>query len=174
MKRKTKSLINFIDGLHDFIVADPQFRKDTTTKSEVAIQAEIRPLIIRFLENYFRDQGVVDFTAKANRSFYWEGQEGKYGKERSTTFASRNYPDFIITAPYLIAVEYKQGSNGSLVKTAIGQSIMHTLSEDFDYVYVLFHDENKDKRIEKSITQPKEHRVMEDVWKGFNVKLKFV
>ena len=35
-------------------------------------------------------------------------------------------------------------------------------------------DENKDKRIEKSITQPKEHRVMEDVWKGFNVKLKFV
>ena len=35
-------------------------------------------------------------------------------------------------------------------------------------------NKDKDKRIEKSITQPKEHRVMEDVWKGFNVKLKFV
>ena len=34
-------------------------------------------------------------------------------------------------------------------------------------------DENKDKRIEKSITQPTELRVMEDVWTGFNVKLKF-
>ena len=35
-------------------------------------------------------------------------------------------------------------------------------------------NKDKDKRIEKSITQPKEHRVMEDVWKGFNVKLKLV
>ena len=174
MKRKSKALIHFIDNLHQFITSDPQFRKDTSNKSEVAIQSEIRPLIIKFLENYFRAKGIVDFSAKAHKSFYWEGQEGKYGKGRSTTFASRNYPDFIITAPYLIAIEYKQGPNGSLVKTVIGQSVMHTLSEDFDYVYVLFHDETKDKRIERSITNQKESRVMREVWKNFNVMLKFV
>ena len=60
------------------------------------------------------------------------------------------------------------------MKTAIGQSLMHTLSNDFDFVYVLFHDENKDKRIEKSITQQKERRVMKNVWDNFNVTLKFV
>ena len=174
MKRKTKPLIKFIEDLHSFIVSDPQFRKDTSTKSEVFVQAEIRPLVIKFLENYFRDKGYADFTAKAHSSFYWESQEGKYGRERASTFASRNYPDFIITAPYLIAIEYKQGPNGSLVKTAIGQSLMHTLSNDFDFVYVLFHDENKDKRIEKSITQQKERRVMKNVWDNFNVTLKFV
>ncbi len=63
---------------------------------------------------------------KAHRSFYWEGQEGKYGKERATTFGARNYPDFIITDPYLVAIEYKQSPNGSTVKQGMGQSMMHT------------------------------------------------
>ena len=44
-------------------------------------------------------------------------------------------PDFIIKKPYLIAVEYKQSGNGSLVKQAIGQSMMHAMSKDFDYVF---------------------------------------
>lgn len=91
-------------------------------------------MIVRYLEIFFRDRGYVDFVAKANKSFYWEGQEGKYGRERPLTFASRNYPDFIITEPYLMAIEYKQGHYGSLVKTVIGQSIMHTFSAEFDYV----------------------------------------
>ena len=51
---------------------------------------------------------------------------------------------------------------------------MHTFSEDFDYVYVLFHDENKDKKIEKSITNPSEKKIIEKIWKDFNVLLKFI
>lgn len=174
VKRKTKEFVNFVDSLHEFIVSDPQFRKNTTLKSETWIQAEIRPLIIKFLEIYFKKNGYVDFVAKANSSFYWEGQEGAFGKKRATTFASRNYPDFIITYPYLIAIEHKQGKTGSLVKQAIGQSMMHTLSGDFDYVYVLFHDENQDKRIEKSLNKDKEKFISKKVSTDFNVFLKFV
>ena len=173
MKKKTQQLTNFIDELHDFIVNDPQFRKDTSKKSESVIQGEVRPLMIRYLEKYF-EPNYKDPVAKANKSFYWEGQEGRFGRERATTFGSRNYPDFIITDPYLIAVEYKQGSSGSLVKQAIGQSIMHTLTEDFDYVYVLFHDENPDKRIESSIMNYTEAMIVEKIWHDFNVLLKFV
>ena len=172
--RKTKKFISFINGLHDFIVSHPQFRKNTTFKSERLIQAEIRPLIIDYLEDYFRGLGNSDFVAKAHSSFYWEGQEGKYGRERASTFASRNYPDFIITKPYLIAIEYKQSSNGSLVKQAIGQALMHTMSSDFDYVYVLFHDENKDKKIEKSLGQAREAEISRQVFEKFNVFLKFI
>ena len=112
--------------------------------------------------------------AKANKSFYWEGEEGRYGKERQTTFASRNYPDFIITEPYLIAIEYKQSNSGSTIKQGIGQSIMHTLCDEFDYVYFLFHDENKDKKIENSKTSQREAFIIDKMWDDFNLMIKFV
>lgn len=174
MKKKTSSLKNFVDDLHSFIVKNPQFRKDTSLRSEREIQAEIRPLIIRFLEEYFREKGYVDYTAKANKSFYWEGQEGRYGLDKATTFGSRNYPDFIITAPYNIAIEYKKDSRGSIVKRGIGQSIIHTMCGDFDFVYYLFHDESKDKRIKKSSEEEVEKAIVDNIWEKFNVKVKFV
>ena len=174
MKKKTAKVTQFIEELHSFIVNNPQFRKHTREKSETQIQAELRPLIIRYLEQYFAKEGFKDSVAKANQSFYWEGQEGEYGKERKTTFGSRNYPDFIVTKPYLIAVEYKQSGNGSTVKQGIGQSIMHTLCEDFHYVYYLFHDQSKDKRIEKSAAGQAESSIIDRMWSEFNVFIKFV
>jgi hypothetical protein len=174
MKKKSAKVLEFIEGMHEFIVSNPQFRRDTRTKSEVQVQTEIRPLIIRYLEEYFKKEGYKDVVAKANKSFYWEGQEGEYGKQKAATFGSRNYPDFIITYPYLLAIEYKQSPTGSAVKQGIGQSIMHTLSEDFHYVYYLFHDESKDRRIEKSIKNKLESFVIDKMWKDFNVLIKFV
>ena len=151
MKRKTQLLKDFIKKLHDFIVTNRKYRKDLPSKSEAFIQAEIRPLITEHLEKYFQGAGYKDYIKRAHDSFYWERQEGRYDNKRGITFASRNYPDFVVTLPYLLAIEYKKGSSGSLVKSAIGQSIMHALSEEFDYAYVLFYDENKDKRITKSV-----------------------
>ena len=174
LKKKSAKVTRFIEGLHEFIVTNPQFRRRTKGKTETQIQAEIRPLIIRYLEQHFEHEGFKDTVAKANKSFYWEGQEGKYGKGQSTTFGTRSYPDFIITAPSLIAVKYKQSPNGSTVKHGIGQSIMHTLSEDFHFVYYLFHDESKDKRIEKSIKGEKESFIIKRMWDDFNVLIKFV
>jgi len=174
MRKKTTKVGKFIEGLHDFLVAHPQFRRQTAGKTEVQIQTEIRPLIIQYLEKHFAAAGYKDYVAKANKSFYWEGQEGQYGKARETTFGARNYPDFIITDPYLVAVEYKQSPNGSTVKQGIGQSIMHTMSEDFHFVYYLFHDESKDKRIEKSATDDTEALVLRKMWQNFNVLIRFV
>ena len=57
MKKKSTHVISFLEGLHEFIVNDPQFRKKTSGKSEVEIQTELRPLIIRYLEKYFDDKG---------------------------------------------------------------------------------------------------------------------
>jgi len=174
MKKKSSKVAAFIEGLHDYIVTNPQFRKNTKDKSEVQIQAEIRPLIIQYLQSYFKEAGYKDDVAKANKSFYWEGQEGKYGKDRAATFGARNYPDFIITDPYLVAVEYKQSPNGSTVKQGIGQSLMHTMTEDFHYVYYLFHDESKDKKIEKSGENEKEKCILGKMWSDFNVFIRFI
>ena len=174
MKKKTNKVDKFLENLHEFIVSNPQFRRDTNNKSETEIQTEIRPLIIAYLQKYFAELGYKDTQAKAIKSFYWEGQEGKYGKERTMTFGSRNYPDFIITDPYVVAIEYKQSSSGSTVKHGIGQSLMHTVCEEFDFVYYLFHDQNKDKRIEKSIKNDKEKYILNKMWEDFNVLIKFV
>lgn len=59
------------------------------------------------------------------------------------------------------------------MKQAIGQSMMHTMSGQFDYVYILFHDENQDKKIEKSIDGDIEKNIMHTCEKDFNVFLKF-
>ncbi len=75
MKKKTIKVTQFLDGLHNYIVGNPQFRNKTTGKSETQIQAEIRPLIISYLEKHFSESGYKDAVAKANKSFYWEGQE---------------------------------------------------------------------------------------------------
>ena len=174
MRKKSKKAIEFVTGLHKFIVNHPQFRKKTAGKSETQVQTEIRPLILRYLENYFAKGGFSDPVAKANKSFYWEGQEGSFGKSRNTTFGSRNYPDFIIQEPYSVAVEYKQSPNGSTVKHGIGQSIMHTLCGDFDFVYYLFHDESKDKCVERSKTRPIEKATIARMWQEFNVRIRFI
>jgi hypothetical protein len=57
VKKKTAKVDRFVEGLHQFIITHPQFRKQTGQKSEVRIQAEIRPIIIRYLEDYFDRAG---------------------------------------------------------------------------------------------------------------------
>ena len=174
MKKKSKKVGDFIDGLHNFIINNPQFRKDTSRKAETEIQAEIRALIITYLEKYFENLGYKDAVAKANKSFYWEGQEGVYGRSKKAIFAAKNYPDFIIRKPYLIAIEYKKASSGSTVKQAIGQSIMHTLCGEFDFVYLLFHDENKDKKIRKSVKNTTELSILNKMETDFNIFIRIV
>jgi hypothetical protein len=174
MRKKTSKAIAFVDGLHDFIVKNPQFRKNTLTKSEAQIQTELRPLIIRYLENHFRELGFKDPVGKANKSFYWEGQESRSGKARKATFGSRNYPDFVIKAPYVVAVEYKQSPSGSIVKHGIGQSMMHTLSGDCDFVYLLFQDQTKKKLIKKSQKLSTEAMIIKRMQDEFNVFIHFV
>ena len=174
MKKKTKRVIRFLEELHLTITNDPQFRKDTRRKSETQIQTEIRPLIIDYLIKYFASLDYKDAVAKANKSFYWEGQEGTLGIKRKLTLGARNYPDFIIQDPYLIAIEYKQSESGSTIKQGIGQSIMHTLSGDFDYVYYLFHDQHNEKRIRDSLLNEKEIEIVKLMWDQFNVFVKVI
>ncbi len=87
---------------------------------------------------------------------------------------TRNYPDFIITAPYLIAIEYKKSLNASLVKQLIGQSIVHTLSDELDFVYCLFHDESKGKKIKNSVGNNAESAIINRMRDDFNLYLRFI
>ena len=174
MKKKSNKVVKFIDDLHKHIVNNKSFRKRTRGKSEVQIQTEIRPLILDFLKKWFKDSGVIDYENKAHKSFYWEGEEGRDKSKKKNLFGSFNYPDFIIKKPYKIAVEYKQSPNGSVVKQGIGQSIMHTTSGDYDFAYLLIHDQSNGKRVKDSVVNETETGIIDNLWKEYNIRMSVI
>lgn len=69
MKKKTQKVLNFLNGMHEYIISNPQFRKKTFTKTETQIQGELRPIIINYLQKFYCDAGYKDFEAKSYKSF---------------------------------------------------------------------------------------------------------
>lgn len=60
------------------------------------------------------------------------------------------------------------------MKHGIGQSIIHTLCGEYDFVYLLFQDESKDKRILKSVDFECERYIIEKMWERNNLMIKFI
>ena len=175
MKKKTTQAVTFINELHESIISDPTFRTHTANHYEIDIQRELRPLIGAYFEEYFRAKGIPQPKRAVKSVLYWGPQEGQAsGVVRSKTFEARNYPDFTVKKPYRLAIEYKQSPYGSIVKQGIGQSILHTLSGDFDFVYYLFHDQSPNKSIKASANDPKENSILEKMKNDFNVFTYFV
>lgn len=174
MKKKTVKAVEFIEDLYSFILKHNLLRNDTRKFSETDIQRELRSIIIDYLREYWKSENIKDYVVKANASFYWEGQEGSFGLPREPTFGARNYPDFIITSPYTIAIEYKQSDSGSLMKQGIGQSLIHTMSNDFDFVLLIFKDQNSNDKIYKSLENEKEQGISAKIWNEFNVMIKAI
>ena len=87
MKRKTKAFIKFAHDLHEFIISDPQFRQDTSSRSESEIQAEIRPLIIKYLEQYFENAAGRVYRYYPGPGRHWGGVVGTWrrGAQRAGT-----------------------------------------------------------------------------------------
>ena len=174
IKRKTNKAKNFLEYLHHSLINYKLLRKNTFNKKEEDIQRELRHCFYDILRKYFQDQGYKDFDKKADDSFYWEGEERKYKSKKVETFASRSYPDFIITEPYKIAIEYKKSKNGSIVKEGIGQSLIHTKGGEFDFVYCLIQDESKSKKIVESQKNKKETKLKEWLFINYNIKLEII
>ena len=81
MRRKSKQVIEFIEGLHEFITSSNQYRENTKGLSEVRIQAEIRPMIIRYLELQFPK--LKSPVKKTNATIILEWEQEKEEKDRT-------------------------------------------------------------------------------------------
>jgi hypothetical protein len=173
--KKTKQLVEFVDGLVKHVSEHSRLPKNTIGKRESSIQGQLFSIFVEYLEEYYKGKGLVSYREKASGAFYWEGQDNKNNRKvPQEIFTSRNYPDFVIRQPYSIAIEYKQSSSGSLIKQAIGQSFVHILNEEYGFVYILFNDQTKDESIKESLNNPKEKSVCEALWNNFNIKLHVV
>jgi len=174
MRRKSKTAEQFLDGLTQHLENHLLRPKTTQGKREAEIQRGLYPLIVEYLNEYYESVGYKDFQKKAHQAVYWEGQEGPDTDPKAPLFAARHYPDFIIRKPYRIAIEYKQSRTGALVKQCIGQGLMYVLSGDYDFAYLLFDDQTKDKAIRKSMTNLNERGIAARLWNDFNIKMRIL
>ncbi len=170
MKRKTQQAVDFIENLHQHLINSSLFRQNTAGEKERDIQREIRHIIVEFLKG----RGYTNCDDKVKGSFYAEVQEGSDSRIKTPVFGSKNYPDFYITDPYWLAIEYKKELSGSFVKSLIGQSMVHTFSGDFDYVYALFQDENKNKKIRDSVSGEVESDIIATIERDYNIFLRII
>jgi len=105
---------------------------------------------------------------------YWEGQDEGNTESKVSVFDARCYPDFIIRAPYRIAMEYKQGPTGALMKQCIGQGLMYIMSGDYDFALLVFDDQTKGKAIRKSASNLREQSIAQRMWTDFNMKMQIL
>ncbi|TXI38857.1 MAG: hypothetical protein E6Q56_08085 [Mycobacterium sp.] len=174
MRKKSKSAEDFINGLAEHIEQDVLRQKKTIGKRENEIQAGLRHIICGYVEGYYQGVDYKKYKKKAAAVVYWEGQDGSNVEKKTSVFAARSYPDFIIREPYRIAIEYKQSATGALVKQGIGQGLMYVLSGDYDFAYLLFDDQSKDKVIRESMANPREQAIVQRLWRDFNTKIQIL
>jgi hypothetical protein len=93
---------------------------------------------------------------------------------QSPVFGEITYPDFVIDDPYLIAVVYKEGDNVYELKQGIAESLIYTLSGDFDFAYFLFQDKTQDKKIARSVDYKLESFIVAEMWDHHNVCIKII
>lgn len=174
MKKKTTKLIHFIEGLHKFISIRSNLVDKASITSKVDFQNIIVRLILEYLEQYFVKDGYKNSITKSNDALSWEVKELQEYESQSPVFGELIYPDFIINDPYLIAIVCKEGNNGSVLKQGIGESLIYTLSGEFDFVYFLFIDQTQDKKIERSIDYKLESSIVSEMWDRYNIFFKIV
>ena len=165
-RRKTGPFIKFVSGLKRAIKNDILLKRfDVRNADEKEGQGQVSNVIQNYLVKYFKNYANPEL--KAANEFYWEGQRRR-GGPAPQIFDSRNYPDFVIHSPYLLAIEYKLSESGSLVKEGVGQCMMHTLGGEYDFSLLVFHDKNRNKSICQASSKKQEKSVLKK-FEEFNV-----
>lgn len=112
--------------------------------------------------------------AKAREALLWEG-------DVTTTvnhvrfLGVQHRPDFVVKiAGISIAVEVKRGDRGSAIREGIGQSMVYSGSDDFDFVVYLFIDTSKDKKIRDSLKRETDAAFIGSLWEHYNIRFAVV
>jgi hypothetical protein len=73
-----------------------------------------------------------------------------------------------------VAVEVKRGENGSAVREGLGQSLVYSSCEDFDFVVYLFVDTSRDKKIRDSLNRSLDSTFIQSLWDERNIRFAIV
>jgi hypothetical protein len=120
--------------------------------------------------------GVSDRTIekKAKLSLFWEG-DVRTTVNNIRFLGVQHRPDFVVKVDDIrVAVEVKRGENGSAVREGLGQSLVYSSCEDFDFVVYLFVDTSRDKKIRDSLNRSLDSTFIQSLWDERNIRFAIV
>ena len=168
-----------VDQVLDALSSDHIFKTlDYRRKTEAYLKQYMhQPLLAALVKHHRELSPTISATAlqrKAKRSLFWEG-------DVSTTINNIQFlgvqhrPDFKVlldSNQTRIAIEIKLGSSGSALREGIGQAIVYSASDQFDFTVFLFVDTSRDKKI---VAAQDQHRdFIDSLWENYNVRFEVV
>lgn len=168
-----------VDQVLDALSSDHIFKTlDYRRKTEAYLKQYMhQPLQQRMAKIVERVQPGLKPTTKAlkaREALLWEGDVNT--TVNNVRFLGvQHRPDFVVKlAGISIAVEVKRGDRGASVREGIGQSLVYSASEDFDFVAFLFIDISKDHKIHDSVSRDTEQAFIDALWAHHNVRFSVV
>lgn len=175
MSSKTKGrekivsdIINIMKG-HEFFSSNVK-RKDDESTIQKALFLRLEKG--KELQKILLENKVVNTTEKAEKialkNFSYE-QDSNTSVKQFITFGTQHRPDAVIDlGSFRIAIEIKKGTNGSSVRSGLGQSLLY--SSEYDFVIFFLVDTTDGLNIKNSVTGEKEQNIISDLWNRYNVK----
>jgi hypothetical protein len=102
-----------------------------------------------------------------DKKFLYVEGEGTLTLKHTKLFGSAVYPDAAVLRPRKIAIELDHSEKGSGLKMALAKAAFNTLSEDWEYCFVLFYNQNG----KLSIEGEKERRICKIYEEQFNTQI---
>jgi len=173
-KSKTSKRIALLDGIIKIMEEHELFSHIVSRKKDTERQIQ-KTLFLRLTKEFpslFKDLlGVNEDRANeiANKYFKWE-QNTETSMKNFQFFNTSHRPDAELTLPdgLRIAIEVKKGSDGSALRSGIGQSVVY--SQKFDFVLYFFVDTSDSASIKSAYTGIDEEYLIKSLWDNYNIK----
>ena len=171
---KSKKRIKIVESIASAISSKKIFDViDYRRRNEDYIKQYMHQPLLAELESLYREFELTKSTdaevirQKAKNCLLWEGDVNTT-VNNFTFLGTQHRPDFVVKIDKLnVAVEVKKGETGHSLREGIGQSLVY--ASQFDFVVYLYVDISKDKKIRDSVSNPREQKLIDDLWKNHNV-----
>jgi len=173
--RKTAQREKLIDDIIESMASHELFSDNVARKDdEAAIQ---KTLFLRLEKGGSLKQILTENNRASNKdkaqqialkNFAYE-QDKNTTVKQFNSFGTSHRPDAVLELSDMrIAIEIKKGTNGSAIRSGLGQCVLY--SEEYDFVIYMFIDQTPGLNIKNSVTGEKEQRIIDNLWKQDNVK----
>jgi len=165
-------IVDVLRSDHIFTTLD--YRQKTESYLKQYMHQPLQRRMAKIVERVQPNLKPATKARKAKEALLWEG-------DVTTTInhvrflGVQHRPDFVVrVAGINIAVEVKLGERGTAVREGIGQSLVYSASEDFDFVAYLFIDTSRDKKVRESLSRAPEAAFVGKLWNQHNVRFSVV
>lgn len=172
--RKTARRNQIVNGVMDALMSKSVYGVIGPGRNEAAVAHVMHGELLKALQALYRElepRASEDLIMRKTRDcLLWEG-------DINTTInhiqflGAQHRPDFIVQVDDIrLALELKRGSDGSCIRSALGQCLVY--ASQFDFTCCVVVDTTREKKIKRAyIDGAKENVILERLWEHFNIRL---